>query len=200
MKNLPLFFGSILLLHVCLYCTPKNKQDVRTEANFNYSWKFHLGDVAEADKIGFNDSEWRELDLPHDWSVEGSFSDQWASGTGYLPGGIGWYRKTFNVAETEKDKQIAIYFDGVYNNSEVWINGHYLGKRPNGYVSFQYDLTPHLNFGEENTIAVRVDHSKYADSRWYTGSGIYRDVKLITMSKCHIKQWGVFAKVTESKI
>lgn len=197
MKNTLFIFLTITLIQFCTFCTPIKDNESRIEENFNYGWKFTLGDAEKANEIQFNDAEWRSLDLPHDWSVEGSFSDQWASGTGYLPAGIAWYRKTFKLPQSDQDREYAIYFDGVYNNSEVWVNGVYLGKRPNGYVSFQYDLTPHIKVGAENVIAVRVDHSKYADSRWYTGSGIYRDVKLISTSKCHIKQWGVYAKTSE---
>jgi len=194
MKNLFLIFLIASLNHLCAFCTSEKSGESRIEINFNTSWKFFLGDTTNAMQVNFDDAKWKVLDIPHDWSVESSFSDQWASGTGYLPGGIGWYRKAFNVSEDQRNKEFAIYFDGVYNNSEVWINGNYLGKRPNGYVSFQYDLSSHINYGGENVIAVKVDHSKYTDSRWYTGSGIYRDVKLITMNKCHIDQWGIFAK------
>jgi beta-galactosidase len=126
-----------------------------------------------------------------------SLSKEFASATGYLPGGVGWYRKSFVIPATEKDRKVYICFDGVYNNSEVWINGKYLGKRPNGYISFQYDITPFVNPGKENIIAVKVDHTKYGDSRWYTGSGIYRDVKLVYTSPIHIKQWGVFASAAD---
>jgi len=159
--------------------------------NFNFNWKFIKGDQPGAEKTSFNDSGWRTLDLPQDWSIEGPFSREWASGTGYLPGGIGWYRKTFNISSDMVGRKIFIYFEGVYENSEVWINGTYLGKRPNGYISFQYDLSPWLKYGKENIIAVKVDHSKYGDSRWYTGSGIYRNVKLVITSPVHIKNWGV---------
>lgn len=163
----------------------------REVQNFNFNWKFFKGDQPLAEKPEFNDSGWRSLDLPHDFSIEGPFSKEWASGTGFLPGGIGWYRKSFTVPAAIKGRKTSIYFDGVYNNSEVWINGTFLGKRPNGYISFQYDLTPYLNFGRENVIAVRIDHTKFGDSRWYTGSGIYRDVKLISTSPAYIKLWGV---------
>jgi len=163
----------------------------REVQNFNFNWKFFKGDQPGAEKSDFNDSGWRILDLPHDWSIEGPFSKEWASSTAYLPGGIGWYRKTFTVPADQKNRKTFLYFDGVYNNSEVWINGVYLGKRPNGYISFQYDLSPWLKYGQENTVAVKVDHSKYGDSRWYTGSGIYRNVKLIITSPLHIKRWGV---------
>ena len=164
----------------------------RSTDNFNFGWKFHKGDVPDGHKAGLDDSGWRQIDLPHDWSIEGPFSKDNASCTGYLPGGIGWYRKTFVVPDFERSRNVFIYFDGIYNNSEVWINGNYLGKRPNGYISFQYDLTPYIKFGKENLLAVRVDHSLFRDSRWYTGSGIYRDVKLTTTEPVHIGQWGVF--------
>ena len=138
-------------------------------------------------------------DLPHDWSIEGPFSKEWASGTGFLPGGIGWYRKTFEIDKLSADKKVFIYFDGVYKNSEVWLNGHFLGKRPNGYIPFQYELTPYLQKGR-NVIAVKVDHSKFADSRWYPGSGIYRNVYLVTKNSVHISLWGTrFATPSVSK-
>jgi beta-galactosidase len=165
----------------------------RKVENFNFGWKFHKGDVDGADNISFSDGSWRKLDLPHDWSIEGPFSPQWASCTGYLPAGIGWYRKSFKVPKSDQGKKVFIYFGGIYNNSEVWINGHSLGERPNGYISFYYDLTLHLNYDAENLIAVKVDHTNYADSRWYTGSGIYRDVKLIKTDSLYIKLWGVYA-------
>ncbi|MFZ0282168.1 MAG: sugar-binding domain-containing protein [Bacteroidales bacterium] len=164
----------------------------RNLQNFNSGWKFYKGEVPEGQSPALDDSGWRVLDLPHDWSIEGPFSAENSSCTGYLPGGKGWYRKTFQVPEYEEGRKVFIYFDGVYNNSEVWINGKYLGKRPNGYISFQYDLTQHLVYGGENLVAVKVDHSLFADSRWYTGSGIYRDVKLLTTEPVHIKQWGVY--------
>jgi hypothetical protein len=169
----------------------------RSVRNFNSGWKFFKGDVPEGLKTDLDVSQWRLIDLPHDWSIEGPFSKNNYSCTAYLPGGIGWYRKTFVVPENESGKKVFIYFEGIYNNSEVWINGNYLGKRPNGYISFQYDLTPFINFGGENLIAVKVDHSLYGDSRWYTGSGIYRNVSLLTEEPVHIKQWGIYCKTPE---
>jgi hypothetical protein len=169
---------------------------------FNENWKFFKGDQDDAFRVTFNDKDWRNVELPHDWSIEGPFDAQWASSTGYLPTGLGWYRKTFVVPANDKNKKTYIYFEGVSKNGEVWINGHNLGKRPNGYISFQYDLTPYLNFGKSNVLAVKVDHKEFADSRWYAGSGIYRNVYLITTGKLHIKQWGVFAttpKVSKEK-
>ncbi|MEA4936978.1 MAG: glycoside hydrolase family 2 TIM barrel-domain containing protein [Paludibacter sp.] len=159
----------------------------------NSSWKFKLGEVESASAPGFNDQRWEKVDLPHDWSVQGQLSPTLASCTGYLPGGIGWYRKSIEIPASKKGEKTYLYFEGVYNRSEVFINGHSLGKRPNGYISFMYDATPYVEFGKENVIAVRVDHSKSADSRWYTGSGIYRDVWLVYANPVHIAQWGVFA-------
>lgn len=155
---------------------------------FNDGWLFRLQDDSTAVGTDYNDSEWRKLSLPHDWSVEGQLSPSLASCTGYLPGGIGWYRKHFNI--TDKAARHYIYFEGVYNRSEVYLNGHLLGKRPNGYVSFLYDMTPYLKEGD-NVLSVRVDHSRYADSRWYTGSGIYRDVWLVSAPEIHFAQWGI---------
>lgn len=155
---------------------------------FNDDWLFSLKDDSASHKPSFDDSRWRKLHLPHDWSVEAQLSPSLASCTGYLPGGIGWYRKHFMV--TDDSPRHYIYFEGAYNRSEVYLNGHLLGKRPNGYVSFMYDLTPYLKPGN-NVLAVRIDHSRYADSRWYTGSGIYRDVWMVSASDVHFALWGV---------
>lgn len=160
---------------------------------FNDEWLFLLKDDSAAVQPSYDDSKWRKLDLPHDWSIEGQLSPSLASCTGYLPGGIGWYRKHFSI--TDKAARHYIYFEGVYNRSEVYLNGHLLGKRPNGYISFLYDLTPYLKEGD-NVLSVRVDHSRYADSRWYTGSGIYRDVWLVSAPEIHIAQWGIGWKAT----
>lgn len=157
----------------------------------NADWYFNLGDSKYAGAEYFNHSEWRNLELPHDWSVESVASPSLASCTGYLPGGIGWYRKELDIPKSQEGNKVYVYFEGIYNNSEVFINGKWIGKRPNGYVSFMYELTPYLNFGGRNVLAVRVDHSQDADSRWYTGSGIYRDVYLVYANPVHIGLWGV---------
>ena len=155
---------------------------------FNDDWAFLLDDKAEYKDSGYDDSGWRRLSLPHDWSIEGEPSVEWASCMGYLPTGVGWYRKHFTIADSLPLH--FIFFEGIYNRSEVYLNGHLLGKRPNGYVSFMFELTPYIHDGD-NVLAVRVDHSRNADSRWYTGSGIYRDVYLISSGKVHFAQWGV---------
>jgi len=166
----------------------------RTIADFDKGWHFHLGDVNGAELTTFNDANWRNLNLPHDWSIEGKFSkDNPATPEGgALPGGIGWYRKTFIEPALAKSKRIYVDFDGVYQKSTVWINGHELGFRPNGYISFRYELTPYLNFGGKNTIVVKVDNSVQPNSRWYSGSGIYRNVWLVTTNKIAIDHWGTY--------
>jgi beta-galactosidase len=180
----------ITIFFIVFLTSISNAQETRETKLFNSDWKFNLGDIDYAKEPGYNDSKWRQLNLPHDWSIEQDFSNKYASCTAYLPCGIGWYRKTFDVPVPYKDKIVTIIFDGVNNNSEVWINGHYLEKRPNGYISFIYNLTPYLNFGQKNIISVRVDHTKYADSRWYNGSGINRNVWLRATSNIHIANWG----------
>lgn len=159
----------------------------------NDNWKFNLQDTPEAQNEIFNDSKWQNVNLPHDWSVKGQLSPTLASCTGYLPGGIAWYRKSITIPQSKADEKVYLYFEGVYNRSEVFINGHSLGKRPNGYISFAYDATQFVKYGKENIISVRVDHSQSADSRWYSGSGIYRNVWLVYSNPVHIAQWGVYA-------
>ncbi len=160
---------------------------------FYADWKFNLGEVDRAQSIECDDSQWQSVQIPHDWSIHQSYTTKnAAASTGFLPGGIGWYRKSFVLDEESAGKHIRVEFDGIYNNSMVWINGVLLGERPYGYSSFSYDLSDHLlEAGKENLIAVRVDRTNYADSRWYTGSGIYRDVRLIVTDEVHIPQWGV---------
>jgi beta-galactosidase len=145
-----------------------------------------------------DDKDWSIVDVPHDWSIEGPFGPQFASGTGYAPGGIGWYRKRISLDEAWKDRLVFVEFDGVYDHAQVWFNGHYVGGRPYGYSSFQCELTGIGRYGsDENLLAVRVDHSRFADSRWYTGSGIYRHVRLIVTDKLHVAHWGTFIYCTK---
>jgi hypothetical protein len=173
---------------------PADTSRGRRVERFDSGWKFSLGDVANGQSAALDDNQWRQLDLPHDWSIEQPFDAKLASGTGFLPGGIGWYRKTFTLNDRAPNQHISVRFDGVYMNAHVWINEHDLGLRPNGFVPVEYDLTPYLQTGDKpNVLAVRVDHTQYDDSRFYTGSGIYRDVWLITTDDVSIEPWGVYA-------
>ncbi|MEP7127297.1 MAG: beta-galactosidase GalB [Chitinophagales bacterium] len=185
-----------LLLLLSLFILKTNaQQSFRSRENFCNDWKFFLGDAANAKLNNYDDALWRLLNLPHDWSIEGKFDKKNPAGIGggALPGGVGWYRKSFLINPDSKNKNVFIDFDGVYRLSEVWINGHSLGIRPNGYISFRYDLTPYLNYGDtKNVIAVRVDNSQQPNSRWYSGSGIYRNVWMETINKIAVDQWGTF--------
>jgi beta-galactosidase len=166
----------------------------RIRESFDFDWKFRKGDFPGAQVPEFSESDWKTLDLPHDWSIEGPFDEKEPSSFcgAYLPTGIGWYRKHFRLPDSYKDKKLTIEFDGVYQNSEVWVNGQFLGKRPYGYVPFFYDLTPHVKFGRENVIAVKADNSHQTNCRWYSGSGIYRHTWLLSTNKVHVAHWGTF--------
>jgi beta-galactosidase len=159
----------------------------------DYGWSFTRGDPSGAEAPGHDSSSWRVVDLPHDWSIEGPYDRDAPTGGrgGYLPTGVAWYRRGFSLPASARGRRVVIEFDGVYQNSDVWINGHHLGTRPNGYVSFHYDLTPYLLNGE-NLIAVRVDNSRQPNTRWYSGSGIYRHVWLTVTDSLRIGQWGTY--------
>lgn len=164
----------------------------------NENWKFHLGDCEPAWYKGFDDTSWQEVSLPHDWSVRLPFEKSNSSGTGYVSGGIGWYRLRFCLPEEYRGKSVRLIFDGVYKNSQVWCNSYYLGKRPNGYVGFSYDITPFACFGEQdNEVSVKVTHTDLADSRWFTGSGITRSVYAEIAEPVHPAQDGIFFEAEE---
>ena len=171
----------------------------RTTLSFDDGWLFSKGESSGAESSEFNDSAWRKLDVPHDWSIEGPFDkDNPTRGSGgFLPSGVGWYRKHFTLAADSKNKRVFIDFDGVMANSDVWINGFHLGKRPYGYVSFRYELTGHLNFDGDNVIAVRADTSAQPASRWYSGAGIYRHTRLVTTELVHVDHWATFVTTPE---
>ena len=196
MKKTLFFFCCI----VC--CVISNAQNTAGRSSlFDSGWRFIKDITIAADAPGYNDSKWRIVNLPHDWSIEdlphqsdsviGPFSAKsiGATATGYTVGGIGWYRKHFTLKNIG-NKKVSIYFDGVYMNSDVWINGHHLGNHPYGYTPFYYDLTPYLKQNGENVLAVRV-RNEGKNSRWYSGSGIYRHVWLNVTSPVHVQQWGV---------
>jgi len=196
-----LFVLIISLITEGVYCqnnTTSNK--VRERISFDLNWKFQKVNIPGSEAVDFNDKDWRSLDVPHDWSIEGKFEKNNPSGAagGYLPGGVGWYRKTFTLPQNYDDKKVIIEFDGIYMNSDVWINGNHLGKSIYGYLSFHYELSPFLNYGDkQNVIAVKVDNSEQPNSRWYSGSGIFRHVWLTATDKIHVAHWGTFVTTPE---
>ncbi|NLD02611.1 MAG: glycoside hydrolase family 2, partial [Clostridiales bacterium] len=157
----------------------------------NRGWKFHLGEISEGSYKGLDDSSWQSVCLPHDWSVSLPFSRDCSSGTGYLPGGIGWYRLRFTLPEEARGKLTRVTFEGIYQNARVWINSNYLGKRPYGYSTFSYDISEFLVPGE-NVLAVRAEHIDLADSRWFTGAGMTRGVFFTFTDPLHFPENSVF--------
>ena len=191
---------TLLLLLTALAFAPrparaqKREKPARVVTSFDAGWRFFKGDVRGAEQPAYPDETWRLLDVPHDWSIEGPFDESNPTGKdgAYLPAGFGWYRKTFLVPADYKKRRVFVEFDGVMANSDVWINGKHLGRRPYGYIGFRYELTGQLNFGGPNVIAVRADNSGQPASRWYTGAGIYRHVRLVAADPVHIEHWGTF--------
>ena len=178
----------------------RSDKRVNNQTLFDQGWTFALGDHPEAAAPDFDDKTWRKLDLPHDWSIEGVTAANEPAGNdgGYFPTGIGWYRKTFTLDKIDRIcDRFGLYFEGVYMNSEVYVNGHLVGKYPYGYSSFHYDITPYINKKGRNTVAVRVDNSGQKNCRWYSGSGIYRHVWLTSVNSVHIAHQGVFITTPE---
>ena len=176
-----------LVLVLCGLTTIQGRQ----RQNFDADWLFILGDSAQMSQVDYNDSFWRRLDVPHDWAIEGDFyaGNPSGAGGGALPGGIGWYRKSFFLPAGREN--VFLEFDGVYMNSTVYVNGQEVGFRPYGYSCFEYDITPFVHEGQ-NVVAVRVDNSDQPNSRWYSGCGIYRHVWLTRTNPIHVKHWGVY--------
>ncbi len=188
-------FLMFLFLIFALFHSPERIQAQRVVKNADLGWKFHLGDIPEASQTSYNDASWRKPDVPHDWSIEGDYSASNPTGnrSGYLPSGIGWYRRVIEMPESWKGKLVNIEFEGVYMNSEVWLNGEKIGGRPYGYSSFTCDLTGKLKPGK-NILAVRVDNTLEPSARWYHGCGIYGHVFLVAKNQVHIPFSGVFVK------
>ncbi len=194
------FIVYILILTAFTSCQKSADATESSRKEFNSGWRFALINNDSIADPSYNDSNWRQLNLPHDWAIEGDFNESNPSGTGggALPGGIGWYRKNFTVPESDKGKEIYIDFDGAYMNSSVYVNGHYLGTRPYGYASFSYNITPYVKYGEDNVIAVKVDNAEQPNSRWYSGCGIYRNVWMRVIDPIHAAQWGQAVVTTVS--
>ncbi|MEM6642689.1 MAG: sugar-binding domain-containing protein, partial [Bacteroidota bacterium] len=191
--NLTQFFSLIfvLVLISCNQDTYTSGTSIQRSSDFNFDWKFALvEDTLPPSRLPVPDEDWRDVRLPHDWSVEFPFDSTLDGNTGYLPGGIGIYQKHFKVDSDPSQKSTYVLFDGVYNNATFWLNGEPLGQNPYGYSPVYFELTDLLKKdGSENIITVHVDRTRYSDSRWYTGSGIYRNVELITVDKLHIPIW-----------
>ncbi|WP_269235569.1 sugar-binding domain-containing protein [Flavobacterium flavigenum] len=196
MRKLQYFWFAIFTLLTTTAIAQNTAAEKKIKIDFG--WKFKLGDYPHASEENFDDSAWRELDLPHDWSVEGNFDSKHAMGNdgGYLPAGIGWYRKVLQITSSQMKEKLSLYFEGVYMNAEVFINGTSLGLRPYGFSSFFHDISPYVKEGK-NVVAVRVDNSQQKNCRWYTGSGIYRHVWLITENPIHAAQWGTVITTPE---
>ena len=196
-RNLILAAAAALIVCAC-----GNDATLRTSEDFNFDWRFSLGDAVEWSAESFDDSQWRELHLPHDWSVEGNFSKDNPStpSGGALPGGIGWYRKHFSTPELSGGKRVWVEFDGVFMNSTVYVNGQEMGTRPYGYSSFRYDITSalHPETGADNLIAVRCDNALQPNSRWYAGCGIYRNVRLTVVPQVHVAWNGTFVRTSSN--
>ena len=210
MKRVPILSFLLIMITICISDALMAQESPRSRESFNLGWKFvkyfnAFNEQISTDKEpgnlqlpAVNDNNWRSLDLPHDWAIEGPFNDTLENNTGLLPWkGIGWYRKHFNLNENDKGKRIYVDFDGTMANARVWLNGKYVGEWPYGYTSFRLDLTPYIISGE-NIIAVRLD-TKNWDSRWYPGAGIYRNVWLVKTSQVHIADNGVFCTTPEIK-
>ncbi len=188
----------IFLAAAILLCCAAATAQTRVTQNFNSHWNFKLDSVNDySSATSF--AGWRNLNLPHDWSVELPFDKTSPTGTGggALRGGMGWYSKTFTVPATDMGKQISILFEGVYCRSTVYLNGKKIGYRPSGYISFNYDITPYLQYGKPNTLVVKVNNNQQPNSRWYSGSGIYRNVWLIKTNNTHIETWGTYVTTPE---
>jgi beta-galactosidase len=199
----------VLFLCILVFTTAKSQSLEHGTNLFDFGWRFHKGGAPGAEAAEFDDSSWRLIDLPHDWSIEdlpgtnSPFSPDAISQVsgGFTTGGTGWYRKTFTVTANQKGRIFHLQFDGIYMNADVWLNGKKLGNHPYGYSSFWFDITDQIKFGENNIIAVKVQNEA-ENSRWYSGSGIYRHVWLKTLDPIHIAQWGTYIttqQVTEAR-
>lgn len=180
------------LLIAVMACLSLSVSASRERRSLDTNWKFILEDQSMAQGVDFDDASWRTLDVPHDWAIEQPFSKENSSRNAYLPGGIAWYRKSFELAEKDGGKRVELQFDGVYKHAQVWVNGSFVGTQYDGYTSFHFDITDKLIVGEANVIAVRVDNSLQPNCRWYTGSGIYRHVWLNLTDPLHVENWGTF--------
>lgn len=202
MKNLNLLIKIGLLVVVFLPMSLSAKsasKDIRINQRIDKEWLFYKGDITNGSSVSLDDTSWRRLNIPHDWSIEGEYSimNPTGIGGGYLPSGVVWYRKHLDLPKNAAGKRIFVEFTGVMENSKVWVNGEFIGERPYGYSGTIYDITDHVSAGKSNLIAVRVDTSNQPASRWYTGAGIFRHVNLIITDQIHFDNLGVFVYTPE---
>lgn len=194
MKKILLFGCLIIAATIGMFAQDGN----RVKDSFDFDWKFSLTDDNRYSNPDYNDQTWEDIQLPHDWSITLNFDHSISGSAAHLPGGIGWYRKSFQIPASYKNKSVSILFDGIFHQSDVYINGKHLGFRPYGFCSIEYDLTPYLNCGGENVISVRVDRSGKDDiARWYSGSGIYRHAWLIVTNPVHVVNNGTYITTPE---
>jgi beta-galactosidase len=178
----------------------------RTVTPLDRGWRFHRGEAVGAEQRAFDDAGWRTVDVPHDWSIEGPYEREAPSGRGggYLPSGVSWYRRPFALPAAEKGRRVAIELDGVMADARVWVNGRHLGHRPNGYVSVRYDVTDAARYGDGdaggNVLVIRTDTTLQPASRWYTGQGVYRHVRLVTTDPVHVAPYGVYVTTPETSV
>jgi beta-galactosidase len=191
---------ALAILALPLFVRATDTHEARQVLSADANWKFLLGDPIGTEGPSFHDADWRSVDLPHDWSIESKpeKDNPGGAGEGFFPGGTGWYRKTFGAPTEWKGKRVRVEFDGVYKSATVYLNGHKLGDHPYGYTGFTFDLTSDLNFSSSNVLAVRVDNSAQPNSRWYSGSGIYRHVRIVVTNPLHVAHWGVFVSTPEA--
>ena len=192
MKRLPFI---LVLLALCVAATAQ-AQLVNNRLNFDFDWKFTLADDASYSDPSTDDSAWRGVQLPHDWNIEQDFVRESGGNAAYLPGGIGWYRKAFTLPKAWDGKHVSVLFDGIFMQSDVYLNGQHLGYRPYGFCSIEYDLTPYLKKGAENVLAVRVNTTGDRP-RWYAGAGIYRHAWLVVTNPVHITTYGTYVTTPE---
>lgn len=199
MRNFKIFLFTVsLLLNISFVASSTTQpNDIRMKLNFNKDWKFSLTDSVKYIKTTYKDAQWNKVNLPHDWSTEGVISEKNSGRNAWLPGGTAWYRKTFTLPKEYVGKHIEIQFDGIYKDSKIWVNGYPVGVQHDGYTSFYYDITELVKPGETNYVAVRVDNSIQPNCRWYSGSGIYRNVWLTVVDPTHIATWGTYITTPE---
>jgi beta-galactosidase len=192
MKKIKILVIILAICHTTILCAQNKKDDVRINQLFNFGWKFKAGDASNAQNLTFNDSDWRKLDLPHDFQFEQPWDKEASRGRGFKAMGVGWYRKTFKADAGWKGKRVLLDFEGIMLNGEVWLNGKKIGGTDYGYLGFESDIADVLKYDADNVVAVRASTGENGNSRWYTGGGLFRDVHLVVKDSVSIVRHGIF--------